>query len=441
MDAVLRPGRPRRLRARFLDAPTRRSREYAVSNSWDQGSRFARLRPGTVAGVFLQHSPELSVEQSTPGDGSTRRSLPRAAVLCLGLAAFASYSAPTLAESSAGGREFLRANPRRVLQFPADHRPHPGFRTEWWYYTGELSEPGGRRYGFQFTIFKVEREPNPQGDFRNDRTFYMLHFALSDPAAERFLQTERIQRNFPGLAGWSSANSELYITNNRLQIVGGAHRIRARAVEIGVELDLDLTSRLGPRPQGERGYSRKGFAPGAASHYYSVIDLSGEARLRIDGVERRLQARAWMDHEFASNALASDQVGWDWFHLNLADGRRMMLFRVRSDAGRDFVAGALFSADGTSRALAPRELRFTPGRRWTSPHSGSAYPVEWTLEAAGCAITTRAWLDDQEMRPALSRLEYYEGAFDAAVNCGGAETKASGYMELTGYSRKMSGRI
>ncbi len=402
---------------------------------------FARLRPGTVAGVFLQHSPEFSAQPSTAGDGSTRRPVGRLAALCLGLAAFTSFCAPALAENSAATPEFLRAHPGRALQFPADHRPHPGFRTEWWYYTGELSESAGRRYGFQFTIFKVERAPNPQGDFRNDRTFYMLHFALSDPSTERFLQTERIQRNFPGLAGWSSANSELYITNNSLQIAGGVHRIRARAAEIGVELDLDLTSRLGPRLQGERGYSRKGFEAGAASHYYSVIDLSGEARLRIDGVERRLQARAWMDHEFASNALAPDQIGWDWFHLNLADGRRLMLFRVRSDSGRDYVSGALFSADGTSRTLEPRELRFAPGRRWISPHSGGAYPVEWTLEAAGCSITTKAWLDDQEMRPALSRLEYYEGALDAAVNCGGAKTTASGYMELTGYSRKMTGRI
>lgn len=389
----------------------------------------------------MQHSPIPALDSAAPCGLPKRPFLRRAAAVGLGLAALAGLSAPTRAETTAGAREFLRADPGRRLQFPADHRPHPGFRTEWWYYTGELSEPDGRRYGFQFTIFKVERAPNPQGDFRNDRTFYMLHFALSDPSAERFLQTERIQRNFPGLAGWSPERNEVYITNNTLQIAGGAHRIRARAAEIGVELDLDLTSRLGPRLQGEGGYSPKGFAPGAASHYYSVIDLSGAARLRINGVERTLRARAWMDHEFASNALAPDQIGWDWFHLNLADGRRLMLFRVRSDAGRDFVAGALFSADGASRTLAPGELRFTPGRRWNSPHSGGAYPVEWTLEAAGCRIATKAWLDDQEMRPALSRLEYYEGAFDAVVNCRGVETTGSGYMELTGYSRKMTGRI
>jgi predicted secreted hydrolase len=403
------------------------------------------VRPGAVAGHFLQNSGGDLFGRRTPGPQTVAHTARRPAFpgsgWILACAALAWLAAPTRAEPPVATREFLRADPARSLQFPADHRPHAGFRTEWWYYTGELDDGAGRRFGFQFTIFKVEREPNPQGDFRNDRVFYMLHFAVTDPGAGRLHQTERIQRNFPGLAGWSREQNELYITNNTLQISDGAHKIRARAADIGVELDLDLRSRLGPRLQGERGYSRKGFTPDAASHYYSVIDLVGEARLQINGVERRLRARAWMDHEFASNALAPDQIGWDWFHLNLADGRRLMLFRVRSDAARDFTAGALFSADGAVRSLAPNELRFTPGRRWNSPHSGGAYPVEWNLEAAGCRIATRAWLDDQEMRPALSRLEYYEGAIDATVNCQGIETTGGGYMELTGYSRKMSGRI
>ena len=39
-------------------------------------------------------------------------------------------------------------------QFPRDHFNHPDFRTEWWYYTGNLRSPEGRRYGFELTFFR-----------------------------------------------------------------------------------------------------------------------------------------------------------------------------------------------------------------------------------------------------------------------------------------------
>src|SRR5213593_1413088 len=61
-----------------------------------------------------------------------------------------------LASDSAG---FARALAPRLLSFPADHGPHPDFRTEWWYYTGNLRTAAGRHFGFQLTFFRVALAP------------------------------------------------------------------------------------------------------------------------------------------------------------------------------------------------------------------------------------------------------------------------------------------
>ena len=44
--------------------------------------------------------------------------------------------------------------------FPADFGAHPDFQTEWWYYTGNLADENGRRFGFQFTIFRRALSPD-----------------------------------------------------------------------------------------------------------------------------------------------------------------------------------------------------------------------------------------------------------------------------------------
>ncbi|MCE9598288.1 MAG: hypothetical protein K8S54_10005 [Spirochaetia bacterium] len=334
--------------------------------------------------------------------------------------------------------EFYRASPHRRLTFPLDHAPHHGFKTEWWYYTGHLISQAGSRFGFQFTIFKIERRPNPTGA-QDDRTIYMLHSALTDETGKRFLQTERIQRAMPGLANWNPGTNELYVAENTLTIQGNRHRIKTRIQ--GIKLELDLVTQIGPVLQGSSGYSRKGFNDGNASHYFSEIDLAGSARITENGIISELKAAAWMDHEFASNALAKDQVGWDWFHLSLGDGRRLMLFRVRSDSGKPFLSGTIFNPDGAATHLSPESISMKELRLWKSPN-GAVYPVEWKLGFPDCEISLRPWLDYQEIRPPTSRISYWEGAVEARVKCNSIpEQQAQGYMELTGYKDSMRSRF
>src|SRR4051812_48655451 len=49
---------------------------------------------------------------------------------------------------------FALAIEPRNFEFPQDHGPHPQFRHEWWYVTGNLDSTGGERFGFELTFFR-----------------------------------------------------------------------------------------------------------------------------------------------------------------------------------------------------------------------------------------------------------------------------------------------
>jgi predicted secreted hydrolase len=54
---------------------------------------------------------------------------------------------------------YARAFAPRPLVFPVDAGPHPDFRTEWWYYTGNVESADGRHFGFQLTFFRTALAP------------------------------------------------------------------------------------------------------------------------------------------------------------------------------------------------------------------------------------------------------------------------------------------
>src|SRR5688500_11376294 len=109
----------------------------------------------------------------------------------------------TLARADTAGYE--RALTPRAFDFPADHGPHPTFRTEWWYVTGNLTstENPSRDFGFQLTIFRSALAPqspeSPSGWATNQA--YMAHFTVTDVSAGEFHAHERFARGAAGLAG------------------------------------------------------------------------------------------------------------------------------------------------------------------------------------------------------------------------------------------------
>ena len=329
---------------------------------------------------------------------------------------------------------FARALAPRGFAFPADHGPHPGFRTEWWYFTGNLEAAGGRRFGYQLTFFRNALAPGAvvRASRWGTREAWLAHFALTDVEGRRFHAFERFRRGALGLAGAQAVPFRVWL--DRWEASGGPFPLTLRAAAGDVALDLRLARGKPPVLQGEAGLSRKGAAPGQASYYYSLTRMPTTGRLRLDGQDLTVRGLSWMDREWSTSSLAPGQVGWDWFALQLADGRELMLYRMRlADGGSDPAsAGSLVAADGAKRHLARGDFAVAALARWRSPAGGS-YPARWRVRvpSAGLDLEVRPLVADQEHRGVF---RYWEGAVTARGTAGGAPIAGRGYVELTGYT-------
>lgn len=399
-----------------------------VTNSWARrGPRVLRLRawaPRLGAALLALALPVLGMAQTLappppppppPGAG------------------------PRLGEVLGGGADgFERARTAREFEFPADHGPHPAFRTEWWYVTGNLASAAGQQFGFQVTFFRFALAP-PAGPVPRagasawrTRQSYMAHLAVTDVAARRFISAERFARGALGLAGARAEPLAVWLEDWSLRAVQGAGlpwRVQALAEEGGVDLRLDAGKPL--VLQGDAGLSRKSATPGNASYYYSFTRLPASGRVHTPRGSFEVSGEAWLDREWSSSALDAGQVGWDWFALQLRDGRDLMFYQLRrADGSADpHSAGVLVDPAGVASRLRAEQVQLSVLTHWSSPHSGARYPAGWRLRVPAHDLDLRIepLLADQEHRGLFS---YWEGA--VRVRAGDAEA-GHGYVEMTGY--------
>ncbi len=330
---------------------------------------------------------------------------------------------------------YARATPDYRLQFPADHGSHPGFQSEWWYFTGNLESDSGRHFGFMFTVFRFALSPDPVARTSRWGTnqAWMAHFAITDTDGGTFFKTERFARGAAGLAGARAEPFAVWLHDwsARSRGTGEPFPMTLAAGEDGHGVALELVPAKPMVLQGERGYSRKGEDPGNASHYYAYTRLEARGDVTVAGRTHAVAGTAWMDREWGTSALGPGLAGWDWFALQLEDGRDLMFYQLRRDNGDrgPYSQGALVAADGTRQSIDPEDVRLTPEAWWRSPASGRRYPVAWRLRipTQGLDLRIAARAEAQEMR---LNVDYWEGA--VTVTGAGGE-RGVGYLEMTGY--------
>jgi predicted secreted hydrolase len=316
-------------------------------------------------------------------------------------------------------RDFLAAGiaypfvtPDYRLQFPRDHGAHPDYRQEWWYVTGWLKTAKREDLGFQVTFFRARPDiqtANPSSF--TPRQLILAHAALSDPRHGRLRHDERAARTALGLAGSREGRTDVWVDDWVLDMQKDRYRTRIRARDFSFDLEFEPG---GVVLQGEKGFSRKGRNEGEASYYYSRPQLKVSGRANGSSV----MGVAWLDHEWSSQYMAAGAAGWDWCGLNMDDGSALMAFRMRGKEG-----GVAFAPPGVS---------FQPLRSWTSPRTGTAYPVSMMVNGD---LRLEPLMDDQELDARASTgTIYWEGAVRAFR---GAAPVGRGYLELTGYWRPM----
>lgn len=321
------------------------------------------------------------------------------------------------------------AQPGYLYHFPRDHFSHPDYKTEWWYYTGNLKTAAGHHYGFELVFFRQgqDRDESNPSVWRID-DLYLAHLALTDIDSEKFHYFERVNRAGPGLAGASLDKARVWNGNWQASWDLATASQTLTAVENGIRFTLRLSPRTPPVIHGENGVSQKSGAPGHASYYVSFPLLAVDGELNGSAVT----GTAWMDHEWFTDLLEQSAEGWDWFSVQLQNRTELMLFELRNrDASHPpFLAGTYIDAAGHAVNLKPTDIRMQPLDWWRSPKTGARYPIRWRLAVAskGIALECAAAVPNQELTVTKTSA-YWEGA----VRYSGSQSGV-GYMELTGYS-------
>jgi predicted secreted hydrolase len=337
------------------------------------------------------------------------------------------------------------------IEFPRDLGEHPGFQTEWWYYTGIVVTGNGRQFGYQFTIFRRALSPLPEFEATLDQLdetsewrtnqLYLAHFTISDIANSDFYKAERFSRGSLGLAGAQSVPYRVWLEDWQVYETGpDSVRITAHTDEMA--LDVILRQTIPPVLHGDGGLSQKGPEVGNASYYYSVVQQETEGTVTIRGEQFAVTGLSWKDHEYSTSVLSQGAIGWDWFSLQFDNGTALMLFQIRNEDGsiEPFSSGSFIGTDGSVTPLSHEQWQLTVLDTWTSPQSGATYPAGWRLEIPelGLDLTGQPLMPNQEL--AVSTV-YWEGAvaFEGVLN--DTAVRAQGYVEMTGYAGSMEGRL
>jgi putative drug exporter of the RND superfamily len=338
------------------------------------------------------------------------------------------------------------ADPQPV-SLPADDAPHHRL-TEWWYYTGHLKAVDGRRFGFEFVIFRAERGGFP--------VTWASHLAITDETGNAFHYAQRTEigpqvaldapnprqfnlaiANAPGTPPWSMVGGN---GTDLLQAGLSPDEAAAAGAAGGLGLRLELGATKAPALHNTIGWID--FGPGGSSYYYSRTAMNARGTLAIDGTKLDVTGTAWFDHQWG-DFIAVGGGGWDWFAVNLKDGTDLTLSLVRdSDSSYPLVYGTLVTADGTTRHLPREAFNVEVTKRWTSPATGADYPAGWrvSIPGEGLVIDLTPTVAAQELDTRASTgVVYWEGSQRVAATRDGRPLGGEAYVELTGYAAATGG--
>lgn len=357
-------------------------------------------------------------------------------LLCLGLSACRPEPPESSLSRALGSQNtegFLKATQRRSFLFPQDHGQHPGYKNEWWYFTGNLEAEDGRHFGYQLTFFRVALSPQapPRKSHWATSHVWMAHAAVTDTAGQQHVYEERFAREGAGLAGATTDPLSVWLENWRLQADNVAFPWQLQVEAGDFSFSLAVTPAKPVVLQGDGGLSQKSAEPGNASYYYSMTRLETSGLVTLQGNEYPVTGLSWLDREWGTSLLNEDQQGWDWFSLQFTSGEELMYYRLRDREGNPHPnsLGSWVAPDATVTAIRPEDIELSPLSWWRAPN-GVKYPVSWRIQLKPLQ---REWIVNAVLRDQLMAVSipYWEGAVVVLDSTGGKEL-GRGYLEMTG---------
>jgi len=335
---------------------------------------------------------------------------------------------------------FKKAVEKIKFEFPKDHGSHPEFRTEWWYFTGNLTGESGKEFGYQFTIFRTALTPD---SIKRDSRFgtnqiYMGHFTISDISNNKFYYFERFSRGAAGLAGVTIEPLKVNLENYKIYETDKSDyefpKVKISAKEENVGIELDLTPEKPIIFQGDGGLSQKSKGEGNASYYYSITRIITEGIITINNKNYKVKGYSWLDREWSTSALSEEQAGWDWFSIQLSNNTEIMYYNLRKKDGTadEFSNGCIVNRNGEKENINLNEVVLQIIDYWENDE-GKKYPSGWILKIPSKKTELKIIpaIKNQELKLAI---RYWEGSVKIEGIYEGMPVSGRGYVELTGYS-------
>jgi predicted secreted hydrolase len=308
-----------------------------------------------------------------------------------------------------------------AVQIPRDEAPHQD-PEEWWYFTGHLvgTDPAGRQhcYGFEYTTFQLlDVAPVP---------VYFGNVAVTDLTRGTFQYGFEMD-SFPV----PNTPNRFSVHTGDWTMSGASGRDTLHAGIPGYTFDLQLQTNEQPALHGDNG--RIPFGPIGSSAYYSWTSLLTGGTIVDHGVPVRVSGLSWMDHQWGAFDFSTG-AGWDWFSVQLTNGRQYMLYFIRDRSGAIVETLGTQVDQGGRRVthLDPSSFGLTTTGSWTSPATGITYGSGWRLTVPGGSMTVTPRQLDQEVNLVATPqgTAYWEG--DAAVRgvINGSPVVGVGYAEM-----------
>jgi predicted secreted hydrolase len=345
----------------------------------------------------------------------------------------------------ARARQFTQALPGYHFSFPRDHASHDDYKTEWWYFTGHLHADDGRVFGYELTFFRTAPDIDDKATSKwSLKNIYLAHYAITDSAGHKFFFQEKLNRAGFGTADARQDIARVFNEDWSMDMLGDKFVLNAESPSYSVHLLLEPQKQL--VLHGKDGVSQKAGCKGCASHYYSYSRLKTAGTIKVGDKAMKVDGLSWMDHEFGSNQLTKEQVGWDWYSIQLNNNCEAMLYVMRRTDGSfdPYSSGTLILPDGSSKHLSLSDFSIKSTGTWKSTATGANYPMGWQvyIPQVHASLTIDPLLKDQELVTKNSTgVTYWEGAGNISGTWEKQPVKGEAYVEMTGYAAKFNKNI
>jgi len=356
-------------------------------------------------------------------------------------------------------------SPKIILQ--RDTGLHSLSNLEWWYCSAYVDGEAGSKYAVIISFFNSGIIPFIKGHYlifslinlkdgsrKNfslfDRNlvlnmnltlfpYYLLYCPFNKEVWNQYLDHLKFNINHPHkLIGTSFIQKHpvrlIYGNNSLVFMDEKGEQFNVHVKEGDVDINLNFIPAKPVSLIGKDGKPNQ-------LYYYSFTNNKVYGYINSDSLTENVTGKGWFDHQWGYSKGLLSKHGWNWFSLQLEDGRELLINEFGSyKTGKTFSQMAnLIEKDGSLKYTTTVSLE--PQDFWESPITGAIYPQNWCISIPGFSMNLKISSDfpAQEIPTAFPLQAIWEGASSASgyEALPGQTIKSihgRGFIELVGYA-------